>query len=39
MLGRRAVGDRRVSAEVRRGHVSAGFRRVLLGFLKRAGYR
>jgi hypothetical protein len=39
MLGRRAVGDRRVSAEVRRGHVSAGFRRVLLRFLEQTGYR
>jgi hypothetical protein len=39
MLGRRAVGDRRVSTEVRRGHVSAGFRRVLLRFLEQTGYR
>jgi hypothetical protein len=39
MLGRRAVGDRRVTREVRRGHVSAGFRRALMGFLARSGYR
>jgi hypothetical protein len=39
LLGRRAVGDRRVSAEVARGRVSAGFRRTLLRFLRRMGYR
>jgi hypothetical protein len=39
MLGRRAVGDRRVTSEVRRGHVTAGFRRALMGFLARSGYR
>ena len=39
MLGRRAVGDRRVAAEVARGHVTAGFRRALMGFLRRTGYR
>jgi hypothetical protein len=39
MLGRRAVGDARVSSEVARGHVSAGFRRSLLRFLNRMGYR
>jgi len=39
MLGRRAVGDRRVSAEVASGHVSRGFRRELLRFLERTGYR
>jgi len=39
MLGHRAVGDRRVSAEVSRGHVSPGFRRELLRFLVRTGYR
>ncbi len=39
MLGRRTVGDRRVSAEVARGHVSPGFRRELLRFLVRTGYR
>jgi hypothetical protein len=39
LLGRRAVGDRRLAREVRRHHVSAPFRRALLGFLARAGYR
>ena len=39
MLGRRAAGDHRVSGEVARGHVSAGFRRELLRFLVRTGYR
>ena len=39
VLGRRTVGDRRVSAEVARGHVSPGFRRELLRFLVRTGYR
>jgi hypothetical protein len=39
LLGRRAVGDRRVASEVRRGRVTAGFRRTLLGFLARMGYR
>ena len=39
MLGHRTVGDRRVSAEVARGHVSPGFRRELLRFLVRTGYR
>jgi len=38
-LGRGTVGDRRVSAEVARGHVSPGFRRELLRFLVRTGYR
>ena len=39
LLGRRAVGDRRVTSEVAHGRVSAGFRRVLMGFLARTGYR
>jgi hypothetical protein len=39
LLGRRAVGDRRVSSEVARGHVSRGFRRELRRFLSRMGYR
>jgi hypothetical protein len=39
LLGRRAVGDRRVSAEVARGHVSRGYRRSLMRFLSRMGYR
>jgi hypothetical protein len=39
VLGRRAVGDRRVAAEVRRRRVTAGFRRTLLRFLGRMGYR
>jgi hypothetical protein len=39
LLGRRAVGDRRLAREVRRHRVSASFRRALLGFLRRAGYR
>jgi hypothetical protein len=39
LLGRRAVGDRRLAGEVRRHHVSAAFRRALLRFLVRTGYR
>ena len=39
MLGRRAVGERRVSAEVARGHVTPAFRRALRRFLDRLGYR
>jgi hypothetical protein len=39
LLGRRAVGDRRLAQEVRRHRVSAAFRRALLRFLTRAGYR
>jgi hypothetical protein len=39
LLGRRAVGDRRIAAEVARGHVTAGFRRTVLRFLARMGYR
>jgi hypothetical protein len=39
MLGRRAVGDRRVAHEVARGRVSAGFRRALMRFLSSMGYR
>ena len=39
LLGRRAVGDRRLAAEVARGRVSAAFRRALLRFLLRTGYR
>jgi hypothetical protein len=39
LLGRRAVGDRRLAREVRRHHVSASFRRALLRFLTRTGYR
>jgi hypothetical protein len=39
LLGRRAVGDRRVAAEVSRGRVSPGFRRALMRFLRRTGYR
>jgi hypothetical protein len=39
LLGRRAVGDRRIAAEVARGRVTAGFRRALLRFLGRMGYR
>jgi hypothetical protein len=39
LLGRRAVGDRRLAAEVARGRVTAGFRRTLLRFLGRTGYR
>jgi hypothetical protein len=38
MLGRRAVGDRRLASEVGHGRVSAGFRRALLRFLARLGY-
>jgi hypothetical protein len=39
LLGRRAVGDRRLASEVRHRHVSAAFRRALLRFLARTGYR
>jgi hypothetical protein len=39
LLGRRAVGDRRLAQEVRRHRVSASFRRALLRFLTRTGYR
>jgi hypothetical protein len=39
LLGRRAVGDRRIAAEVAGRRVSAGFRRALLRFLGRMGYR
>ena len=39
LLGRRAIGDRRVAREVARGRVSAGYRRALLRFLLRTGYR
>ena len=39
LLGRRAVGDRVLAREVARGRVSAGFRRALLRFLARTGYR
>jgi hypothetical protein len=39
LLGRRAVGDARVAHEVARGRVTAGFRRALLRFLARLGYR
>jgi hypothetical protein len=39
VLGRRAVGDRRLANEVARGRVTPGFRRALLGFLTRLGYR
>jgi hypothetical protein len=39
LLGRRAVGDARVAHEVRRRRVTAGFRRALLRFLTRTGYR
>jgi hypothetical protein len=39
LLGRRAVGDRRLAREVRRHRVSASFRRALLRFLRRTGYR
>jgi hypothetical protein len=39
LLGRRAVGDARIAREVARGRVSAGFRRALLRFLARLGYR
>jgi hypothetical protein len=38
-LGGRAVGPRRVAREVARGRVSAGFRRALMRFLARTGYR
>ncbi|HEX2103609.1 MAG TPA: hypothetical protein VHF51_08145 [Solirubrobacteraceae bacterium] len=39
LLGRRAVGDRRVAREVAHGRVSAGFRRALMRFLSAVGYR
>jgi hypothetical protein len=39
LLGRRAVGDRKLAREVRRHRVSASFRRALLRFLSRTGYR
>ena len=39
LMGRRAVGDRRLGQEVRRHRVSAAFRRALLRFLARTGYR
>src|SRR3954467_13540095 len=39
LLGRRAVGDRRLAREVRRHRVSTAFRRALLRFLTRTGYR
>jgi hypothetical protein len=39
LLGRRAVGDRRLAREVRHHRVSAAFRRALLRFLTRTGYR
>jgi hypothetical protein len=39
LLGRRAVGDRRLAQEVRRHRVSASFGRALLRFLRRTGYR
>jgi hypothetical protein len=39
LIGRRAVGDRRVTREVAAGHVSPGFRRMLMRFLSRVGYR
>jgi hypothetical protein len=39
LLGRRAVGDRALAHEVARGRVSARFRRALLRFLARTGYR
>jgi hypothetical protein len=39
LLGRRAVGDRRLAREVRRHRVSPAFRRALLRFLTRTGYR
>ena len=38
LLGRRAVGDKRLAAEVAKGRVSPGFRRALLRFLARLGY-
>jgi hypothetical protein len=39
LLGRRAVGDRRVAHEVARGRVTARFRRALMRFLSSMGYR
>jgi hypothetical protein len=39
LLGRRAVGDRRIAREVARGRVTAGFGRAVLRFLARTGYR
>jgi hypothetical protein len=38
LLGRRAVGDRRVAREVARGRVTPGFRRALMRFLRSMGY-
>jgi hypothetical protein len=38
VLGRRAVGDRRVAREVARGRVSPGFQRRLMRFLSAVGY-
>ena len=39
LMGRRAVGDRRVAREVAGGRVSAGFERLLMRFLRLTGYR
>jgi hypothetical protein len=39
MLGRRAVGDRRVAHEVARGRVTARFQSALMRFLSSMGYR
>jgi hypothetical protein len=39
VLGRRAVGDARVAHEVARGRITPGFRRALMRFLIRMGYR
>jgi hypothetical protein len=39
LLGRRAVGDARVAHEVARHRVTAGFKRALMRFLARVGYR
>src|SRR3954470_5900073 len=39
LLGRRRVGDARVAREVARGRVSRAFRRALMRFLTRTGYR
>jgi hypothetical protein len=39
LLGRRAVGDRRVAREVARGRVTPRFRRSLMRFLSSMGYR
>jgi hypothetical protein len=38
LVGRRAVGDRRVAREVARGRVSRGFQRRLMRFLTATGY-